>query len=276
MKIIPYIFITGFYYFLISSSILPSVDLPGHISLIRESAEALINGNLYWYDTTLLGGWVPGIHYAQLPYIIAGIICNIFSFLGFQNSAVLTLNILILFSLNALYFGVNKVVSTFNVKNSWIYSFIVTFWFLQLDSSASGIGASSIINTGLFTQGLAWSVLLLCINYLIEKKYLKLSFLFAGLIAVHPMTAIWFLLWSLLTTLILKQNILLYSKFMLLGIFMAPPCWLPGILLHNYSSGGSLPGSTSDIGSIFFIIEPRLIVKFVSLLFIFNWRINGN
>lgn len=161
------VFFIYWYRYLLTPNPLPSVDLPGHISLMEFYLQHHLNP-LGFYDPRYFGGYPALTFYGPLSTVLTALAASAFG-LTVQHSA----NYLMVVGFALMPFVVAYAAYPFYREQQKgdrsnkaaevafaLWCGFISFWFLNHDSQWHGIGAAAVTNVGLYSQLFAWFPLL--------------------------------------------------------------------------------------------------------------------
>lgn len=198
--------------FLLSSQTLPSEDLPAHIALVERLSSLGWSGLFPFYHRGWFSGWTAFQYYGPLAHWVAACLSVPFRVLSSNPEqlavyAVLWLNIICLPL--SLYYSALPFAREACRKNEWglaerrwllaLSCGLFSTWFLYHDEQFFGLGVGAILYVGLFSQSVAWNLLLLGIGALAritgedkEQCYGLLGTVLLCLLLTHLLTAFYF------------------------------------------------------------------------------------
>ena len=197
-----------------TSKAIPSVDLPGHVALIEGLILSLSKGKLFFYDFSAFSGWPAFQFYGFFSHLLAALFAiplQIFS----ESPVTLSVNLILwfgvsFFPLSVFFASRNLLEKPKNLNLLALLSIALSFWFLNHDGQWHGIGAASVMHVGLFSQLLAWHLLLVYLGLLFrfyyspsKKTALLICFCLSALLLTHTLTwgfafifGLFFILWT--------------------------------------------------------------------------------
>lgn len=161
------ILIAIWFRFLLTSTPLPSVDLPSHIALSELFIEQWKAGRIQFFDRSSYTGWPAMTFDGFLPYLLTGLlslVCNSISDAPVRLAAHLILLLGVSTVPYSLYYASRPLVRGGDRASDLALACTVSmfgFWFLNHDQQYFGIGAAAPINIGLYPQLFGWHLMLL-------------------------------------------------------------------------------------------------------------------
>ncbi len=250
-----------------------SVDLPGHIAIIRRMILQLSSFRLDFYDPVWLTGWPAFRFYPFLPHLVAALASQIcrpwwqdpvaFAVHAILVAGCATLPLSIWYFLLPMARQIRGVRAgdTGTVPGLLLAASVafVSFWFLNQDTGYYGIGASGPMFIGLFGQVFGWHLLLLqfgsMARFLIdgERKHLRaVSIYFALLVVSHPLTAMFALGMVVLLGIWFAGSRLCLIKAHLLGLGLAGFWLVPALALASTYSVTDITAPEGDFLRLLF------------------------
>jgi len=207
-------FVLSWFSYYFTSGVVPAVDLAGHVDQTAKLFEALLTGDLFYYDENTFSGWPAFQFYGFLPHLLAALSYPLFHpfaeqsyFFVDNNPFRLVLHSWLVFGCATLNFSVYYFInSVFKNRSGDLWSRValasivsaLTFWFLNHDHQWYGIGAAAPLHVGLFSQVFGWHFFLLHLGALVRLlkddsgRHLALtSIFFSALFVSHTLTAVY-------------------------------------------------------------------------------------
>lgn len=250
-----FLFLIYWFSFLISSEPWPSSDLPFHINTIESLKSFWYEGTFSFYDPHTFTGWPSLQFYGFFPFLVTAIFSS-FLDLFFENSTILSINILIVFVSSFLIFSLyyasipffNDLFDDFShdavlKKRKYLQRilvltlFLFCLWFLNSDHQDASVGIGAPMFTGLYGQMFGWHTLILyigviarVIKYDRDKDFILLSLIIFFSFLCHTLSAMFTISIGFLSVLWFSGKRLRIIKAHLIGMGLLGFWFIP--LLH--------------------------------------------
>ena len=241
---------------------IPNVDLDANFAagerLWQNFRE---NGSIQFYDPFWFGGYPAFYFYGWLAHFLAGIfyaLLGTFTDFSYSDSArfFLLLNLIIL-PANLYFLSTKFFTAEFPHKtpSAWLAfaSGTLAFWFINISDSSGGAGLAGAIHSGMFSQAIAWNILISVSAFLLSsacklnvRDLVAHTILSAALILCHPLTAAFYFALCPLYS-ILRFKSLRFPLFSLsAAALLTSPWWLNFFKYSQYL----VPESSTNKGNL--------------------------
>lgn len=254
----------------LSFSSVVSVDLPGHVAIIKRLARQVLYGRIFFYDHWWFSGWPAYQFYGFAGHLLTTALLPLTSALS-RDPAGLAVNMVLLIGVTTLPVSLSlasHALAFSTVRTGWSPPFgrsivslaavVFGFWYLNLPLDFLGVGASSLWHGGLYLQVFAWHLSLLLwasvfrmVNSDERSLPLVATLLLTLLILTHVFAAVFSLMLIGLTFLRFEQVRGRLVLTLLLALGASAFWWLPMV-----ATAGSftIPHSEPPQGDIFEMI----------------------
>lgn len=277
------IFLCDWFSLYLSDRTIPSVDLPGHIEIIKELAVQLSYGRIFFFDVSNFSGWPAFSFYGPLPHTFAAVLTYPLAFFT-DNPAELAVHLVLVLGSAllpwTLYFSCKPLAFSFlgeqgleKKANALLTLLVITFSFIffNTDGELIGVGGPAIFQTGLFAQIFGWHLLLLHIGFLYrylesnKKEHLTLlGLLFALLIICHPLSASFCMIFSFFVIIFARKNWLKLAYTYLVSILITS-FWLIPYLIYSKSYTVNYTQATDESFLTYLLHYPPISLFFALL-----------
>jgi hypothetical protein len=185
-----------------------SVDLPGHVTVIERLREHLFSFRLRFFDPHWFSGWPAFQFYAPLSHLLAALISVPLGIVS-NEPARLSAHLILLSCLAGLPWAIHRfcrellkaicTVTEQELRRAELplagMSIMLGFWYLNHDHQWYGVGAAAALHVGLFSQIVAWQLLLgfltalVCLLRRPAESLRPVALWFAALFLCHSLTA---------------------------------------------------------------------------------------
>ncbi len=295
------LFIVAWFRVYFSSSVVPSVDLHGHIYIVERLRESLLRGELLFYDPAWFSGWPAFQFYAFLPHLLAALLSYPLALFSAEPSR-LAVHCLSVFACACLpwciYFFISGFYKSFGSKallavgpkgasekpleKNNLYSrtalalvvVAVSFWFLNHDRQWYGIGGAAPLHVGLFSQAFGWlcfvvhsGLILRVISGAGRRTIVLCGISFFCLLLSHSLTAVYSGLMLALVFCWARENRRALFLGHLLGVALASFWLIPFLQYSGTYTALDIFRPTGDFFELFFRYPLHNLITYFRNLF---------